>query len=232
MKNTPSCHQCEFRKQSIFKHCEFEEIEFLDKNKYFQKYKKGQVIFLEGNSPFGLFCLVNGKVKISRMGFDGKEQIIRLAKPGDTLGYRSLIKNTRYTASAIALDDAQACFITKDDFNSLISHNSKISSDLLEMLAEVLGDTQDKFINLATKPVKERLAEALLLLKSTYENNDEDLFSISISREDLAAIVGTVKETVTRCLSEFKNEHMILTKGSNITILQPDKLLKLSNLYD
>ncbi|MBB6002888.1 Crp/Fnr family transcriptional regulator [Arcicella rosea] len=228
----PSCNTCEFKNSSLFKNCSSDELNHLNDNKCFNVYKKGQVIFHEGNRPLGLFCVFNGKVKVSRLGSDGKEQVIRLVKKGDTLGYRSLIENSKYSASAIALDDTEACFISASEFNHLIDSNVKVASDLMRMLAKVLGDTQDKLVHLAMKPVRERLAEALLLLKSTYDDKKSEHFSISISREDLSSIVGTAKETVIRFLSEFKEEGIVSTRGSEITILRADKLLQISSLYD
>ncbi len=229
---TPNCNNCEFKNSSLFKNCSHDELNHINDSKCFNTYKKGQVIFHEGNRPLGLFCVFNGKVKVSRLGSDGKEQVIRLVKKGDTLGYRSLIENTKYSASAIALDDTQACFISATEFNNLIDTNVKVASDLMRMLAKVLGDTQDKLVHLAMKPVRERLAEALLLLKNTYDDKKSEHFSISISREDLSSIVGTAKETVIRFLSEFKEEGIVSTRGSEITILRADKLLQISSLYD
>lgn len=228
----PECQTCQFRQASLFRNCAFDEMDHLTETKCFNSYKKGQVIFHEGNRPFGLFCVFDGKVKVSRTGSDGKEQIIRLAKQGDTLGYRSLIENSKYTASAVALDDTKACFIPASEFNHLIDSNVKVASDLMRMLAQVLGQTQDALVHLATKPVRERLAEALLLLKKTYGREGEENFSIAISRDDLAAIVGTAKETVIRVLSDFKEEGIVSAHGSLITLLNPEKLLKISSLYD
>jgi CRP-like cAMP-binding protein len=228
----PACQTCPHRKGSLFKTCDFEELERLTEAKCVNTYKKGQVLFHEGNRPFGLFCLFEGKVKVSRTGSDGKEQIIRLAKQGDTLGYRSLLENSKYTASAVALDDTQACFIPASEFNNLIDSNVKVASDLMRLLAQALGQTQEALVHLATKPVRERLAEALLLLKKTYGKEGESTFSISISREDLAALVGTAKETVIRVLSDFKEEGIVSAQGSLITLLKPEKLVRISSLYD
>ncbi len=229
----PVCKSCQFKDHSLFKNCLLNELEELAESKCFNTYKKGQVIFHEGNRPLGIFCVYSGKVKVSRMGSDGKEQIIRLAKKGDTLGYRSLIDNTKYTASAIALDETEVCFIPSNEFNKLIDQNVKVSTDLMRMLARALGDTQDKLIHLAMKPVRERLAEALLLLKSTYEEEDaKKPFAIAISREDLASIVGTAKETVIRFLSEFKEDGILTTHGSEITLINTEKLVKISSMYD
>jgi CRP-like cAMP-binding protein len=233
MKNSyPECANCNCKKDSLTNHCTIEELEKISSNKSFNTYKKGQVIFHEGNRPFGVYCIFDGKVKVSQMGADGREQIIRLAKPGDTLGYRSLIQNSKYSASAIAIDDTKVCFIPASDFMRVIENNGTVATDVMKMLAKALGEAQEKMIHMAVKPVRERLAEALIMLKNTYQKEGENPFTISLSREDLAAIVGTAKETVIRTLSEFKDEGLVKTKGSAITILDPDKLVKISNLYD
>jgi CRP-like cAMP-binding protein len=228
----PHCHSCAYRHASLFKNCGIAEMDSISENKCFNTYKKGQVIFHEGNRPFGIFCVFKGKVKVSRLSADGKEHIVRLARSGDVLGYRSLIENAKYSASAIALDDTEACFVSGTDFNRLVDENVKVANDLLKMLARALGETQEKFTHLAMKPVRERLAEALILLKKTYEQEGQTPFSIAISREDLAALVGTAKETVIRFLSEFKEEGIVSTQGSTITLLRPEQLVRISSLYD
>ncbi|MDX2190647.1 MAG: Crp/Fnr family transcriptional regulator [Bacteroidota bacterium] len=234
MKGTfPECQNCTCRKDSLFNNCAIDEMETLTANKSCNVYKKGQTIFHEGNRPHGVYCISEGKVKISRLGSDGKEQIVRLAKQGDTLGYRSLIEGSKYTASAVALDDSKVCFISSDDFNKIVDNNAKVANDLLKLIARALGEAEDKLTNLALKPVRERLAEALLLLQRTYQTeNEKEPFSISISREDLAAIVGTAKETVIRSLSDLKDDGIVSAQGSTITILKPEQLLKISHLYD
>ncbi|MFN0048929.1 MAG: Crp/Fnr family transcriptional regulator [Cytophagales bacterium] len=233
MKGTfPECASCHCRKESLFNGCAMEELEEISTNKSCNVYKKGQVIFHEGNRPHGVFCVNEGKIKISRFTSDGKEQIVRLAKEGDVLGYRALIEGNKYSASAIALDDSKICFLSSDDFNKIVDNNMKVAHDLLKLVAKALGDAEQKMTNLALKPVRERLAEALLLLKKTYHKAQEKQFSIAISRDDLAAIVGTAKETVIRALSEMKDENIISSQGSTITILDENKLFKITQLYD
>ncbi|WP_299699625.1 Crp/Fnr family transcriptional regulator [uncultured Pontibacter sp.] len=196
-------------------------------------YKKGQLIFHEGGKPTGLFCINSGKIKIAKLGSDGKEQIVRLAKPGDVIGYRALMADSNYSASAVALEDAVICFIPRSQFLELISQNVDFASGLMKLISNALGEAEERMVQMAYKPVRERLAEALLLLQKTYKQSEgEDQFTISISREDLASIVGTAKETTIRLLSEFKEEGLIITKGSSITILDQEKLYKISHLYD
>ena len=229
----PDCRNCTSRVNSLFSCCGSGEVDFLNECKSCQVFKKGQVIFQEGNRPNGLHVIYEGKVKVTKMGGDGKEQIIRLARPGDVVGYRALMAETRYSASAIALDDCVICFVPKADFLGLLQQNLKLSNGLMKLLSQTLGQAEDRMLQLAYKPVRERLAEALLLLQKTYEQKEEpEPFSIAISREDLASLVGTVKETCIRLLADLKEEGAICTKGSNITILEPGRLMEISHLYD
>lgn len=228
----PECENCLCRKDSLLNHCVMDELQKINSNKSCSLYKKGQVIFHEGNKPFGVFCINEGKIKVTKNDSNGKEQIVRLAKPGDTIGYRALMANSRYTASAVALEDSKVCFLSEQDFTQLVKNNEKVANDLLVLLSKALGEAEEKLKKLALKPVRERLAEGLLLLYKTYHDGSDKPFSISISREDLSGIVGTAKETVIRFLSEMKDEGIVDTKGSNITILQKDKLVDICHLYD
>jgi CRP-like cAMP-binding protein len=116
----------------------------------------------------------------------------------------------------------------------LIHLNMDFSSGLMKLLSKALGEAEERMLQLAYKPVRERLAEALLLLQKTYqqEAGQEGSFTIFISREDLASIAGTAKETTIRLLSEFKDEKIISSKGSSITILDQHKLYAICHLYD
>jgi len=227
----PDCETCSCKRESIFTHCALEELQSISSNKSCTMYKRGQAIFQEGNKPFGVFCLNEGKVKVTKLGSEGKEQIVRLAKPGDTMGYRALLSDTRYSASAVALEDTKVCFIASEDFNQLIAKNYLVAKDMMRMLSNALADAEISIAQLATKPVRERLAEALLLLRKVYGKPNEE-FTIALSRDDLASLVGTAKETAIRFLSELKDEGVVSTQGSNITILKPDSLVRISQMYD
>jgi CRP/FNR family transcriptional regulator, polysaccharide utilization system transcription regulator len=198
-----------------------------------QTYQKGQLIFREGGRPNGLHCVQEGKIKVSKVGGDGKEQITRLATGGDVLGYRALIAEDMYSATATALDDCVVCFVPKSDFLHIIETNAQFASSLMKLLSKALGEAEDRLLHLAYKPVRERLAEALLLLQRTFQKPTDALpFDIAISREDLASLIGTAKETTIRLLSDFKEEGILTTKGSHITLLKPEKLLEIACLYD
>jgi CRP-like cAMP-binding protein len=212
--------------------CQLSELSLISVGKVYQVYQKGQVIFRKGSRPSGLYCIREGKVKLSKVTGDGKEQIIRLAKEGDVLGYRALMINDSYATTAIALTDCVVCQVPRTDFFSIIEQNAQFSHSLMRLLAKALGEAEERIMHTAYKPVRERLAEALLLLHHIYQPSTPGEFSIPVSREDLAALMGTAKETASRLLSEFRDEGMVRTQGSRITLLDLDKLGKLSALYD
>lgn len=230
----PDCDACKVRARTVFKDLSGAEFEHLHLEKSCNFYKKGQVIYFEGNHPSGLFCIHDGKVKIFKIGQEGKEQIIRFAKAGDVLGYRGLISGETYSASAETLDDSRICFIPKDVIFDLFKKNGNFSLNIIKLLSQDLEDIEQRMVNLAQKPVRERLAEALIILKETYgmDKNDENCINVTLTREDLANIVGTATETVIRLLSDFKKEKIIASKGKKIQILDIKKLIKVSNLAE
>lgn len=196
-------------------------------------FRKGQVIFGEGAHPLGLYCVNNGKIKLSHRGEDGKEQIVRLSKEGDVLGYRALLTNERYNATAVALDDTEICFIPRDTFFNVLKNNPDLSFEIIKMLSTELRKAEDRITDLAQKPVRERMAEGLLFLKETYGYEaDGSTINIVLSREDIANLVGTATETAIRLLSEFKNDKIVEFIGKKIRILDAERLVRTAHLYD
>ncbi|MDZ4711589.1 MAG: Crp/Fnr family transcriptional regulator [bacterium] len=229
----PSCESCKARLDSVFCKLTEQELTDLSIQKHCNFFVKGETIFNEGNFPSGLYCINNGRVKIYQNGSDGKEQILRLAKEGDILGYRALISGETYSASASVIEDSKVCLIPKEVFYHLLTSNSDITTKVMKLLATELRDAENKITDLAQKPVIERLAETLLMLKEYYGYNKEDTsLNITVSREEIANIVGTATETAIRLLSDMKKQGIIDLDGKKIKILKSDALIKLANLYD
>ena len=213
--------------------CQVDELDFISSSKVSQSYQKGQRIFQEGGPATGLYCVNAGKIKVTKSGADGKEQILRLAKDGDILGFQSVLTEPKYSTSAVALDDCVVCFIPRSDFFRVWQSNVQFSTSLMQMMAKALGAAEVQMLHLAYKPVRERLAEALLLLAQTFgKSGDTQPFSMAISREDLASLVGTAKETAIRLMSELKEAGIIATRGSQVTILDQVGLNQIASLYD
>lgn len=232
-KTQDKCDNCANQFGNLFCQPDNDRIEGLRAQKICSIYRKGEYIFKEGSIPYGVYCVNFGKVKLTKMGLDGKDQIIRLVKPGDPLGYRSLLSNDRYNASAIALEDSGVCFIPKDLFMGVIQKDSTLTMEMFKLLSEDLKKADIQLTHIAQKPVRERVAEALLFIKETYGYEaDGSTISAKISREDIANIVGTATETAIRILSDFNKEGVISLKGKKIEIANSSKLLKIANIQD
>lgn len=228
------CSTCSHRVRSILRDVDDFGLQNLDATKACYVYKKGQVIFSEGIPPAGLFCIHEGKVKIFKTGDEGREKIVRLAKNGDVIGYRALITGEPSSVSAAALEESIVCCIPHETFFKLLRANGSLSMHIIELLSAELGSAEEQIVHIAQKPVKERLAETLLLLKETYgtEDGDNSALGVRLSREELAAIVGTAIETLVRTIAEFKRERLISTEKKKIRILDPDRLAKIGNIQD
>jgi CRP/FNR family transcriptional regulator len=230
---SPSCETCQSRIDSVFCKLSDDQISELSISKQCGYYSKGQIIFTEGNHSNNLFCVNNGKVKLSKFGGDGKEQIIRLAKDGDILGYRSVISGELYSVTATAIEDSKICSLPKSTFFELLEENTDLTSRIMKLLTDDLKSAQTKITTLAQKPVLERLAETLLMLDEFYEHeSSSDVLYISITREEIANIVGTSTENAIRILADLRKEKIIDLDGKKITILKKDSLLKLANIFD
>lgn len=229
----PDCQTCSHRTNLLIGCCSTEELAVINSNKTIQYYQKGQFIYQEGNQALGLYCVQQGRIKIAKAGGDNKEQILHLCREGDALGFRALLAGTHYASSAVALDECVVCLVPKSDFVRLLQTNLQFSAGLMQLLARTLGHAEERMLHLAYKPVRERLASALLLVQQIFWQEGEELpFRIALGRADLAALVGTAKETVSRLLSELKEAGIVATRGSQITILQPARLLEIATLYD
>lgn len=229
----PSCENCLSRLNNVFCTLSDDQLNELAVDKTCNLYKKGQIVFFEGNRPAGLYCITKGKVKVYQIGGEGKEQIIRLAKDGDILGYRALISGEIYSGSASVLEDSVICFIPKKIFFDLLQINSELSTRMMKLLSHDLRMAEVRITGLAQKPVRERLAETILMLKEFYGlENDGQTIKAVLSREDISNIVGTATETAIRMMSEFKQEKMIDLEGKRIKILNFEELIKAANVFD
>lgn len=227
------CRLCAKRFNNVFCKAPNDVIEEVMGEKTCTPYKKGEYIFKEGTRPFGVFCVNRGKIKLVKTGDDGKEQIVRLVKPGDPLGYRSLLSGELYNASAIALETSGVCFIPKELFMDILKKNTALSFEMMKLLSNDLRKAELQIMHLAQKPVRERVAEAILFIKETYGfEEDKQTIAASFSREDLANIVGTATETAIRLLSEFNKEKIIRLEGKKIAIIDLPQLIKTANVFD
>ncbi|SFG01830.1 response regulator [Pontibacter chinhatensis] len=191
--------------------------------------KKKQYLFMEGNRPNSLFLLNKGRIKTFKSNEEGREYITHLYKEGEFIGYLDLLEETNYRESAMALEDSEVYVIPKDDFFSLLHRNRDVAAKFIKILSDNLADREERLLKLAYNSVRKRVAEALLLVEKQYQREQGSVQQITISRDDLASIVGASKETVIRTLADFKDEKLIDSQGSRITILNQTKLERMRN---
>lgn len=226
----PLCDKCALETGSIFKHLTPEEVEMLNFEKDFRQYKRGEVLYNEGNRISGFYCIHKGIIKVYKTGFDGKEQIIRFAKAGEIIAYRSVLSNEVACTSAEVIEDCMVCFIPSEILISLIKTNPSYALELLKLSCHELGEANSFITDIAQKTVRERLAEILLLLVNDFGLDAQNYLRISLTREELANIVGTATESVIRLLSEFKTDRLVELNGRKIKIIDIKGLEKISNV--
>ena len=226
------CDQCSHTKGSIFCVLKKASLEDLSRHKVMNNYKRGHTIFFQGNPPFGLYCINEGKIKIAKIGPDGKESIIRIAGPGDVIGHRSLFGKENYTATATVIEDASVCFIDKKHITDIIYDHPELALKIIEKLSREMGQAETRNASMSQKNVCERLAELLINLKNKYGVKEEQgwRLDIKLTREEMAALIGTANETVIRTISDFKNEGILDQVGKTIYITNEKKLESFANL--
>lgn len=228
-----SCDKCDSAHNSIF--CVLNKIELasLSDNKSHISYKKGQTVFYEGSNPHGLYCIFSGKIKIHKLGHDGKDQILRFAKKGSIIGYRALLCDDYYHASATVIEDSVICFFPKKDYQSLIISNPLLSMQIIKLLSSDLKSAEQKAMNMVQKQVRERIAETLLMLKEFFGlEPDNATINTVLTRESIGNIAGTTTETAIRTLSDFYKNKTIDLIGKKIKILDNKELVKIANLSE
>jgi CRP-like cAMP-binding protein/CheY-like chemotaxis protein len=187
-------------------------------------FTRKEQIFFEGDSPTFIYYILEGKVRTYRVNEDGKEFVTELYSEGDYFGYFELLQDKHYTDYAAALEDVKVALISKEDFFNVILANREVASSFMKLLANNILDKERELIELAYDTVRKRVANALVRLYDKYNESDDHRFSMSISRDELASLVGTATESVIRILSEFKTDGWVHVRGSMIEILQIEKL--------
>jgi CRP-like cAMP-binding protein len=195
----------------------------LGKDKKIKFFKKKSEIFADGNIPASIFMVKSGNVKVFKSHADGKDLIINLYKENDYFGFEPILANGPYTVSAVALEDSELVIIPKQDFLTLLNGISEVSRTFISLLCQRVREKESQLLNLAYNSVRQRTADALL---KVYRLKEVDK-KLSISRDDLAKMVGTASESVIRVLSEFKDEGVIEIETGKIMIVEAEKLEKI-----
>ena len=222
------CEQCIVRQFSSLKALNKEELLRMAECKTSFTIKKGEPIFEEGEVTNGIYCVKEGVCKLSKLSDNGKDQIVKLVKPGELLGQRSMISDEPANLSAVALEDMEVCFIPKSEIMGFFEKNNQFSMNVMKTICGDLKEADVHTVNMAQKTVKERLAETLLYLADTFGKNEDNSLKVQLSREELASMIGTATESCIRLLSDFNKLGLIELAGKKITLKDIGKLKKMA----
>lgn len=222
------CEQCIVRQFSSLKALNKDELLRMAECKTSYTIKKGEPIFEEGEVTNGIYCIKDGVCKLSKLSDNGKDQIVKLVKPGELLGQRSMISDEPANLSAVALEDMEVCFIPRSEVMQFFTQNNQFSMNVMRTICDDLKGADDHMVNMAQKTVRQRLAETLIYLEDTFGKNDDGTLRIQLSREELAGMIGTATESCIRLLSELNKSEYIELIGKKIKLLDKNKLKRLT----
>jgi CRP-like cAMP-binding protein len=214
------CEHCLNRDKSIFCKLEQEALHEVSEQKIMNLFKKGQVLFHEGNPAYGVYCISEGKVKLTKNGENGKETLLNIAGPGDLIGFQHIVQTGMNDVTATALEETKICFLDRQFLQKLIADNNSCAMELLSHVARDMASLQDRMAGFHNKNVRERVAFLLLDLATRYGSDSKEgrRLGIQLSREDMASMLGVATETLIRELSQLKDEGTITQDGKTIIL--------------
>lgn len=204
-------------------------LEDLSKDRKVRNIERKGILFHEGDEMRNVPFLVSGKVRTFKVNNDGKEFVTGLHVPGDFIGYLGLLEGGHATETAEAMEDCEVALVPREDLLRLLYRDRDVSMQFIRMLSQDMGEKQQHLLHLAYASVRERVAQALIQLHGRFSGGQSEELGVKISRDDLAAIVGTATESLIRCLTDLKDEGMISTQGRDIRITDRRRLEKLAN---
>lgn len=210
-----------FKSIAVDKETLFKELKAKGKTRAFSN---KQIIYVENDEPSYLYFIKKGKIKSYKRANDGRELSSTLYNDGDFFGYESLCRATNYTDNAATLADSELLLIAKADFMDYLLNHQEVARSFIGMLSGSVQDKEEQMLKLAYFSVRKRVAEALVQVALKFGDGKSDTCTLKISRDDLAALVGTASETVSRMLADFKDEKLIEKSGNAINIVSIEKL--------
>jgi len=224
------CQACRLQKNTFFCHLPAATTRAIDEAKYTNAYPSGALLFVEGQLARGIWILCKGQVKLTTTSPEGKTVIVRIAEAGELLGLQGVLSGEPYELSAQTLEPCQVAFLRKDDFLKLIREHPEACEKALRELSHYYKEAfhQIRFLGLS-RSATEKLARFLVEYSSRGHQTDQGIrFSLGLTHEEIAQIVGVSRETVTRSLTELKEKTIISVHGSSVLICDKAGLLELA----
>jgi CRP-like cAMP-binding protein len=204
-------------------------LKSLGEERNINHYKKKQSVYTEGNHPACLYFIVKGKVKTYHRNDDGKELITAIYKEGDFMGYIPLLEGSAYKENAEAIEETELAIIPRKDFEELTHSNVQVLKKFIQLLASNIVEKEAQLLSIAYNSLRKKVADALMFITQKYNRANSEMFSIDISRDNLAAIAGVAKESLIRTLGDFRDEKLITIKNGEIFITDSKRMAGMLN---
>lgn len=204
-------------------------ISIFPENKTRKMLRKKAMLFMEGDTPSNLYYVVSGKIKVFKSNETGKEFIVDIYKEGDFFGYVELIEGCKHKEFAMAIENSEVALIPKEDFYQLLYSDHDIALIFINLLAKSYSDAEEKLIHLAYNSARKRVAEAIIFVYEKYQKEGEPKLMFNLMRENISSLSGISPESVSRNLSDFRDQGLIETHNGNLRILDLEKLKKMKN---
>jgi CRP/FNR family transcriptional regulator, cyclic AMP receptor protein len=224
-----NCVSCPVREEHLFCNLPLPTLQKLNEIKSTAVYPKSAMLFIEGQLPRGVFVLCTGRAKLSTSSTEGKTVILNLAEAGDVLGLNATISNKPYELTAEMVEPGQANFIPRDALLQFLRENGEIALRVAEQLSRNYYSAFEevRMLGLATSP-SEKLAKLVLSWSAgTPKSADPSHIKLTLTHEEIAEMIGTTRETVSRLFSEFKKKQLLQLKGATLIIRNKPALEKM-----
>lgn len=226
LKIEHDCENCKLRSENFFCNLRETNIRLFESLKVTHTYPKGSTIFMQEEPSDGVYILCQGRIKLSSCSKDGKVIILHVAEPGEILGLSTSFTESIHIATAEVLEDSQINFIRNNDFHAFLSQNTEACLSAVRQLSR---NYQNAYLRICSLGLSSSVADKLAMLflgwcKASLEDQESVQLKVSYTHEELAQMIGTSRETVTRVLKRFRDQHLVTLKGSNLTIHDKAKL--------
>jgi CRP/FNR family transcriptional regulator, cyclic AMP receptor protein len=225
-----NCQSCKVRAKGFFCQLSPPALADFNKTKSSATYPAGAVLFLEKQDPRGVFVLCEGQVKLSISSSGGKTLILRIAKPGEILGLMATMSDSPYEVTAETLHPCQVAFVRRDDFLQFVGKYPEVYQNVVRQFATLYSGACEQLRTVGlSNSAPEKLARLLLELSPEVKDSKQDApIKLPLTHEEIAAFIGSTRETVTRTLSEFKSRHLVELQGSTLMISNRPALVTIS----
>jgi len=205
------------------------DLQNLSEKRKVKKLRKKDILFIEGDSPNHLYYVISGKIKTFKTNDLGKEYITEIYKTGDFFGYVALFEDENLKESAMAIENSEIALIPRQDFFKLLYTNKDVSMKFIKFMSNSLSEAEQRLLQLAYDSARKRVAEALLFVAKKYEIDGKNELSFNPLRENISALAGISPESVSRNLTDFRDEGLIQTENGAIKIMDLKKLESMKN---